>query len=303
MNEIDFNAERGYCRVLLLPSIFVLIITIAIATSLALAPKTAFAVDLNRTVYCSRSGTKYHYVIDCSGMKSPISMSLGEARSEGRTPCSNCVHDTSDNPDVPSTPSYHFSDVNPSTPHAEDILWLYQTGISTGWDEGNGGYSFRGMDSVKRQDMAAFLYRLAGSPDFSITSNNASCIFSDVDESTPHYKEIIWLASSGISSGWTEADGSRTFRGMDSVKRQDMAAFLNRLSVYLGHPYYGEGVNPFIDVVADTPHRYEVLWLSQYEITQGWIEADGSRTFRGMDSVKRQDMAAFMHRMSLRELL
>lgn len=35
MNEIDFNAERGYCRILLLPSIFVLIITIAIATSLA----------------------------------------------------------------------------------------------------------------------------------------------------------------------------------------------------------------------------------------------------------------------------
>lgn len=41
MNEIDFNAERGYFRVLLLPSIIVLIITIAIATSLALAPKTA----------------------------------------------------------------------------------------------------------------------------------------------------------------------------------------------------------------------------------------------------------------------
>lgn len=45
MNEIDFNAERGYCRVLLLPSFFVLVITIAIAMSLALAPKTAFAVD------------------------------------------------------------------------------------------------------------------------------------------------------------------------------------------------------------------------------------------------------------------
>lgn len=52
MNEIDFNAERGYCRVLFLPSIFVLVITIAIVTSLALASKTAFAVDLNRTVYC-----------------------------------------------------------------------------------------------------------------------------------------------------------------------------------------------------------------------------------------------------------
>lgn len=78
MNEIDFNAERGYFRVLLLPSIIVLIITIAIATSLALAPKTAFAVDLNRTVYCSRTGTKYHYVIDCSGMKTPYQCLLAK---------------------------------------------------------------------------------------------------------------------------------------------------------------------------------------------------------------------------------
>lgn len=302
MNGIDYNIRRGTRRSLFIACFGALLIALSVLASTVLAPKAAFAVDLNRTVYCSRTGSKYHYVIDCSGMKNPITMTLAEAQNKGKTPCSNCVHDDTDSPAVPPTSSYHFSDVSSATPHAEDILWLYRAGISTGWEESNGSYTFRGMDSVKRQDMAAFLYRLAGSPEFSV-SNNAASIFADVNEMTPHYKEIIWLASTGISTGWAEANGSRTFRGMDPVRRQDMAAFLCRLSVYLGHSDCGEGVNPFVDVTADTPHRHEVLWLSQYEITQGWIEADGSRTFRGMDTVKRQDMAAFMHRMSDRGLL
>ena len=45
------------------------------------------------------------------------------------------------------------------TPHASDIQWLSDAEISTGWRESNGLYTFRGMDTVKRQDMAAFLHR------------------------------------------------------------------------------------------------------------------------------------------------
>lgn len=300
MNATDSRVVRNVRRLVFLFSLCIsLLLTF---TFTFLAPNSAFAVDLNTTVYCSRTGSKYHYVADCSGMKNPIKMSLSEAQSKGKTPCSNCVHDISDKPSIPVDSPYHFSDVNSTTPHAEDILWLYRAGITTGWDEGNGIITYRGMDSVKRQDMAAFLYRLAGSPEFS-ASDNKGFVFSDVNETTPHYKEISWLATAGISTGWQEADGSRTFRGMDPVRRQDMAAFLCRLAVYLGHSDYGEGVNPFVDVTIDTPHRHEILWLCQYEITKGWIEADGSRTFRGMDTVKRQDMAAFMHRMSECELL
>lgn len=79
MNEIDFNVEREPHRFLFSLTLFALIITIAAAASLVLAPKTAFAVDLNRTVYCSRTGSKYHYVIDCSGMKPHIDVSWRSA--------------------------------------------------------------------------------------------------------------------------------------------------------------------------------------------------------------------------------
>ena len=122
-----------------------------------------------------------------------------------------------------------FSDVRDSTPHAEDVWWMLDSGISEGWLLDNGTREYRGMSPVVRQDMAAFLYRLAGSPDYEPTAEDMA-YFSDVDESTPHYREVLWLYSTGVSEGWEEKDGSHTFRGMDTVKRQDTAAFLHRMS-------------------------------------------------------------------------
>ncbi|MCF2562500.1 S-layer homology domain-containing protein, partial [Bifidobacterium boum] len=59
-------------------------------------------------------------------------------------------------------------------------------------------------------------------------------VFRDVSSSTPHASDIAWLADAGVSTGWREPDGSYSFRGMDSVKRQDMAAFLRREAKRLG---------------------------------------------------------------------
>jgi hypothetical protein len=55
--------------------------------------------------------------------------------------------------------SNSFTDVDNSTPHAADIYWLTETGISTGYDNSDGSKSFGGMTPVYRQDMAAFLHR------------------------------------------------------------------------------------------------------------------------------------------------
>lgn len=125
-----------------------------------------------------------------------------------------------------------FEDVNANTPHAEDIQWLADNGVTEGWVDSTGKRTFRGMDTVKRQDMAAFLKRLAtknlGVKDSSYNRNP----FADVNKRTPHYKEILWMAGTGISEGWTEANGTKTYRGMSDVVRQDMAAFLHRLGNY-----------------------------------------------------------------------
>ena len=122
--------------------------------------------------------------------------------------------------------------------------------------------------------------------------------FKDVDRATPHAEDILWLAHAGISTGWQEPDGTSTFRGMNPVVRQDMAAFLKRLADAAGK---SGGVTPktdFTDVTMNTPHKAEVEWLGGSGISEGYRNADGSWRFEGMTRVYRQDMAAFIHRLN-----
>ncbi|WP_270405192.1 BspA family leucine-rich repeat surface protein [Candidatus Collinsella stercoripullorum] len=195
-----------------------------------------------------------------------------------------------------------FTDVSDSTPHSSDIQWLGSSGISTGWPLGNRQAEYRGMDSVKRQDMAAFLYRLAGSPEYYPTSADKG-VFIDVNEATPHAMEIWWLSSMGISEGWELPDGSREFRGMEPVRRQDMAAFLYRIASSPQYSPTDSDKNSFLDVNPSTPHCNEIWWMASNGISTGWMEPTGGFTFRGMDTVKRQDMAAFLRRLSSFDLV
>lgn len=116
-----------------------------------------------------------------------------------------------------------FKDINRSTPHAEDILWLAHSGITTGFADG----TFKGGWTVNRQDMAAFLQRLAKLSGEQIPVQPMQ--FRDVNDSTPHADAIRWLGGTGISTGFVNKDGSRSFNGGSNVVRQDMAAFIYRL--------------------------------------------------------------------------
>ena len=57
-----------------------------------------------------------------------------------------------------------FSDVDGkvATNHHDEVWWLAETGVSEGWDMGNGTFEFRGLNAVARADMAAFLHRMDG---------------------------------------------------------------------------------------------------------------------------------------------
>ena len=187
-----------------------------------------------------------------------------------------------------------FPDVKPGDEdnHASDVLWLAGQKITTGFPDG----TFRGLDSVARADMAAFLYRLAGSPKYE-PSAKAKAMFSDVSDSTPHAKEIRWLADMGISQGW-KVGSSSEFRPYGTVARQDMAAFLHRLADKLGKEGSGSEKVTFSDVRSgdEGNHASDVEWLAGNGVTKGWKV--GSRyEFRGMQPVARQDMAAFLRRL------
>ncbi|MCK5891912.1 S-layer homology domain-containing protein [Aeromicrobium sp.] len=116
-----------------------------------------------------------------------------------------------------SAPLATFADVPSGHAFSRHIAWLADQGITTGY----AGNTFRPSAPVLREQMAAFLYRLADEPEF---TPPAASPFSDVPTSHPFYREITWLASTEITTGYPDG----TFQGSAPVLREQMAAFLFR---------------------------------------------------------------------------
>jgi len=184
-----------------------------------------------------------------------------------------------------------FVDVPAGAPFFDDIEWLAQTGISTGTAMGDGTYQFRPAEPVRREAMAAFLYRFAGRPTFSPPEASP---FVDVATDASFYKEIAWLADQGISTGTALGDGTFQFRPSEAVSREAMAAFLYR---FMGRPAFEiPTVSPFVDVATDASFYAEISWLAANHISNGTDLGDGTFAFRPAEPVRREAMAAFLHR-------
>ena len=197
-------------------------------------------------------------------------------------------------PDATDTPFADVSSAKGSSVYnvfASDIVWLSEQGISEGWVTSGGWREYRPYESVKRDVMAAFLYRMAGSPAYTAPARSS---FVDVSPGAPFYKEISWLASSGISTGWKRSDGTWEFRPTTAVNRDVMAAFLYR---FAGEPDWdGPEGQAFRDVSSSAPFFDEIAWLAETGISTGWI-VGGSSEFRPTAAVNRDVMAAFLHRL------
>lgn len=172
-----------------------------------------------------------------------------------------------------------FRDVPPGNQFYKEITWAGSSGLATGWDDG----TYRPYDPINRDAMAAFIYRLAGSPSYDVPKVSP---FKDVATDNLFYREIAWLHETGISTGWDDG----TFRPYDSINRDAMAAFLYRLA---GKPQWtAPATSPFVDMTARTQFYAEVTWLAEVGITTGWDD----NTFRPVTPVNRDAMAAFLYR-------
>ncbi|PWD49915.1 hypothetical protein C8046_03685 [Serinibacter arcticus] len=193
---------------------------------------------------------------------------------------------------APAAPS--FSDVDDTNRFATEIEWLAERGISTGWVLSDGSAEFRPVTPVARDAMAAFLYRLAGEPDYVVPTVSP---FTDVSTDDLFYEEIAWLAERGISTGWVAADGTAQFRPLEPIARDAMAAFLYRYADVEGHET--PTISPFDDVVTSNQFFTEITWLAERGIATGWVGEgnDGTTIFRPLNPVNRDAMAAFMYRL------
>ena len=112
-----------------------------------------------------------------------------------------------------------FVDVPVGATFFDEIEWLYERGITTGYLVGGERY-FRPGNWVTRQAMAAFLYRLAGEIVTGAFVTPGAARFSDVPLGAPFFREIEWLASAGISVGYDDG----TFRPRNYVHGEFTAA-------------------------------------------------------------------------------
>jgi len=116
---------------------------------------------------------------------------------------------------TPEAGTQTFSDVTPEHPFYVEIEWMAAQDLTDGYADG----SFGATRPVSRQAMAAFLHRLAGSPEAS-----SAAPFGDVTAGNQFAGAIAWLAEAEITEGY--ADGS--FGTTRPVTRQAMAAFMHR---------------------------------------------------------------------------
>ena len=175
--------------------------------------------------------------------------------------------------------SYAFLDIAGSV-FSADIEWLADEGITTGCNPPDNTL-FCPYDEVTRGQMAAFLHRaLPRLPEV-----RPAIDFTD-DDGSPFEADIEWLYSRGIAEGTS----ATTYSPSDPITRGQMAAFLTRS---LGFTDDGNG-DLYVDDDA-SPFETEIDMLGTAGVTSG-CNPPVNDMFCPGDTVKRGQMAAFLHR-------
>jgi len=180
-----------------------------------------------------------------------------------------------------------FTDVPPTHTFASSIAWASATGITAGTGDGS---TYSPSNPVNRGSMAAFLYRLAGSPQWTAPAKSP---FVDVPTTHTFYSSITWLAKQGITVG-TTINGKVYYQPGNAVNRGSMAAFMYRVA---GKPEWkAPASSPFTDLPKTHTFYTSVTWLANEKITVG-STVGGKLVYQPSNAVNRGSMAAFMSRL------
>ncbi|MFW2512311.1 S-layer homology domain-containing protein [Demequina sp. SO4-13] len=189
-----------------------------------------------------------------------------------------------------------------------DGTYVASFGAEDYWDEASDDYVPSGIATEYYDDVADIedatdivvdgdVSGIDAALDFAVDDGAFLADISDDPDSpdfSEFFNEITWLADEGITRGWDNGDGTANFRPFANVTRDAMAAFLYR---YAGSPDVDlPDESPFSDVSPETSEFYEeIVWLSQQEITEGWVVGDETE-FRPFEKITRDAMAAFLYR-------
>ena len=191
----------------------------------------------------------------------------------------------------------NFSDVPASAKFYDDIEWLANEGITTGVNQADGTLKFLPKDSVSREAMVAFLFRL--DPNAAKYKAPKTSPFTDVKPGHKFYKQIMWAYDNNVTTGIKQANGKRKFAPGDRISREAMAAFMYRQ--YKNEIPTQSGAKKLSDVPKGHKFYKEITWMSSNGITTGVKQPNGSLAFAPKDRTSREATAAFLHRAEVKK--
>ena len=191
-------------------------------------------------------------------------------------------------PSAPVTPArpaapvgLPFADVSGSDWFYNDVRYVYEKGIM----DGTGADRFSPNAPLTRAMIVTILYRMAGSPSVSGSSD-----FTDVAAGKWFAKAVAWAAANGIVNGY----GSGLFGPNDPVTREQLAAILYRYAVYGGMTAVTleENLGSFADTAQLSAYAIQAM---NWAVGQGLINGSGSNLVPKAQATRAQ-VAAIIHR-------
>ena len=173
--------------------------------------------------------------------------------------------------------THPFTDVAPGKFYETPILWAVENGVTNG----TSATTFAPNDKCTRAHVVTFLWRAAGAPEPTSTSNP----FVDVIEGKFYYKAVLWAVENGITNG---VDATH-FGTSGECTRGQVATFLWRT---MGKPQPTSTTNPFSDVQQGKFYYTAVMWAAENGITSGV----GGGKFAPDDTCTRGQIVTFLFR-------
>ena len=174
-----------------------------------------------------------------------------------------------------------FADVSGSDWFYNDVRYVYEKGIM----DGTGADRFSPNAPLTRAMIVTILYRMAGSPSVSGSSD-----FTDVAAGKWFAKAVAWAAANGIVNGY----GDSLFGPNDPVTREQLAAILYRYAVYGGMTAVTleENLGSFADTAQLSAYAIQAM---NWAVGQGLIKGSGSNLVPKAQATRAQ-VAAIIHR-------
>ena len=179
--------------------------------------------------------------------------------------------------------SLPFSDVSRGQWFYDYVAWAYNTGLMEGVSAGR----FAPNSTTTRAMVVTIIYRLAGSPGVSGTSD-----FTDVPAGAWYSDAVTWAAKRGIVEGMT----ATTFDPNDAVTREELAAMLYRYAKHKGYDTSAaENTNilSYNDALSISEYAFEAL---QWACGEGIINGTGGGSLEPGGSATRAQLAAMLYR-------